>query len=209
MEHYLDEIVNYLSSENLNLVATSHDGRVNSIANEDQIINLLKNKYSNSVDIPNIRSWYDFGLRKDNQEIYINIKVSDLDNGAADNLSSKIGMGYALTGIKDLPVDWHSFNEILANNLKYGYDYYFLIVNKNDTSDIFWTSLKRIKELRSNGSNLPFQCDWGKNREPSGRSEYEAIKYILSVYVDSWDKKTNGYPEKIKNMLSNGMIIGN
>ncbi|MBQ2672464.1 restriction endonuclease [Candidatus Saccharibacteria bacterium] len=207
MEHYLDEMVNYLSLESLILVASSNDGRVNSIANEDQIINLLRKKYPKEIDVPNIRSWYDFGFRKNNQEIYVNVKVSYLNNGAADNLSSKIGMGYALTGIKDMPIDWDSFNEMLAENLRYGYDYYFLIVNKNDTSDIFWTSLKRIKELRPNGSNLPFQCDWGKNREPSGRSEDEATRYILSVYVSSWDKKTNGYPERIKNMLSSDMLI--
>lgn len=209
MEHYLDEMVRYLSSENLVLINSSNDGRVNSIANEDQIIALLKKKYPEGVEVPNIRSWYDFAFKKNNQTIYINVKVSDLDNGAADNLSSKIGMGYALTGIGDLPIDWEGFNEMLAANLRYGYDYYFLIVNKNNTSDVFWTSLKRIRELRANGSNLPFQCDWSRNREPSNRSEYEATRYILSVYVDSWDKKTKGYPEKIKHMLSGDIVINN
>ena len=66
-----------------------------------------------------------------NNEIFVNIKISDLDNNYADNLSSKIGMGYALTGKNDLSIQWEKFHKQIKENIKIGYDYYFLIVKKN------------------------------------------------------------------------------
>ena len=115
-------------------------------------------------------------------------------------------MGYALTGLSDLPNKWGPFNEILSQNIRSGYDYYFLIMNKNDSTDVFWTSLKRIKRLQPNGSNLPFQCNWALNREWADRTEEEAIEYILSVYLESWNKKISDYPGEIKALLDRGGI---
>ena len=155
-----------------------------------------------------MRKWYDMAIRLNNSDhIYINIKVSNFENSTADNISAKLGMGYALTGIKNLPASWKEFNRLVANNLRVGYDYYFLVVDKSNIRNSYWTSLKRIDKLVANGNNLPFQCNWSINRTFSQRSELEAMKYILSVYVDSWDKKANGYPHEIKRLLDNDEII--
>ncbi|WP_285658158.1 hypothetical protein, partial [Helicobacter bizzozeronii] len=162
-------------------------------SNEDQILAVLTDKFS-EVQMPRHRCWYDLKIVKDSQEIFVNIKVSDLNNNSADNISAKLGMGYALTGVQNLPTAWDKFHAILAEQLKLGYDYYFLVVNKKDPKDCFWTSLKRIKTLISNGNNLPFQCSWSANREFSNRNEIEATRYILSVYLESWRKKVEGYP---------------
>ena len=133
--------------------------------------------------------------------------ISDLDNNYADNLSSKIGMGYALTGKNDLSIQWEKFHKQIKENIKIGYDYYFLIVNKNNSCDAFWTSLKRIETLIPNGNNLPFQCDWSKNRNFSTRNEIQAIYYILEQYIESWNKKVKGYPFDLKEMLINNNLI--
>lgn len=207
MLNILDEAVSILRQRPISLLNESDDGRVNSISNEDQIINLLKYHMGNKIEKPSIRQWYDIKLVDGYEELYVNVKVSDLSNNAADNLSSKLGMGYALTGMTKMPISWDEFNNMLADNLRTGYDYYFLVVDKSCQGNVFWTSLKRINILQPNGSNLPFQCNWARNITPSGRSEIEAMKYILGIYLLSWDKKTKGYPHRIRDMLLNGKLI--
>lgn len=203
----LNTITDFVKRSGIVLVADNDDGRVNSITNEEQIIELLQANFD-YIYKPQMRKWYDMAIRLNNSDhIYINIKVSNFENSAADNISAKLGMGYALTGIKNLPASWKEFNRLVANNLRVGYDYYFLVVDKSNIRNSYWTSLKRIDKLVANGNNLPFQCNWSINRTFSQRSELEAMKYILSVYVDSWDKKANGYPHEIKRLLDNDEII--
>jgi hypothetical protein len=207
MERYLDSIVSYLEKNPVVLSSNNADGRLNSAENEDEILEkLCEVNFGASIDRPTIRAWYDFSISDNHGKIYVNIKVSDLSNTAADNLSSKQGMGYALTGIEGIPDNWKKFNEIVSKNIKSGYDYYFLIINKTNPKDVFWTSLKRIRRLQANGNNLPFQCNWASNREWSNRTEEEATKYILETYLDSWNKKINGYPGEIKTLLDRGEI---
>ncbi|HHS6526810.1 TPA: restriction endonuclease [Campylobacter jejuni] len=200
MIQFLDKIVNYLKQHQIILNNLLGDGRLNSAENESAIINLL-NMYFNNIEIPKIRSWYDFKLTHIDKEIFINIKISDLNNNSADNISSKLGMGYALTGITNMSHHWEIFHNQIKQGLTLGYDYYFLIINKQDTQDIFWTSLKRIETLVPNGNNLPFQCVWNRNRNFSKRNEKEAIYYILEQYIASWDKKINYYPQELKDLL--------
>ena len=207
MERYLDRIVAFLREHPVELSSNDADGRVNSGINEHEILEALcDSQYGGIIDVPNIRAWYDFRIICGLGELFVNIKVSDLSNSSADNLSSKKGMGYALTGIKNLPDPWPAFNSAISNNIKGGFDYYFLVVNKNNPRDAFWTSLKRIKRLQPNGNNLPFQCDWSLNREWSNRTEEESITYILSVYLDSWNKKISGYPGEIRALIERGEI---
>lgn len=204
MIRYLQDMVDFLQENPVRLINDNDDGRINSATNENIVLDKLSTKFD--VNIPQARCWYDFVMPLQNK-LFVNVKISDLSNNSADNCSSKLGMGYALCGIENLPIHWEKFHQILANELKIGYDYYFLVVNKNNTSDCFWTSLKRIKTLTSNGNNLPFQCDWSQNRDFSSRSEIEAIRYILKTYIDSWDKKAKGYPFILKEMLVNNKIF--
>lgn len=205
MMRYLENIVDFLQNTLVSFANENDDGRINSATNENIILQKLSDKFK-EVEISSIRQWFDFKIcQKD--EIFVNVKISDLRGSAADNYSSKLGMGYALSGVKNMPMAWDKFHEMLANELKISYDYYFLIINKNNTKDCFYTSLKRIKTLMPNGNNLPFQCNWAENREFSKRSEIEAIRYILSVYLRSWDKKVKGYPFKLKEMFVNNKIL--
>ncbi|QCD53355.1 restriction endonuclease [Campylobacter sp. RM16192] len=201
---YLQDMVDFLRENPVRLINDNDDGRINSATNENIVLDKLSTKFD--INIPQVRCWYDFVMPLQNK-LFVNVKISDLSNNSADNCSSKLGMGYALCGIENLPIHWEKFHQILANELKTGYDYYFLVVNKNNTSDCFWTSLKRIKTLTSNGNNLPFQCDWSQNRDFSSRSEIEATRYILKTYIESWDKKAKGYPFILKEMLVNNKIF--
>lgn len=205
MMECLNSIVEFLRQNELSLLSENDDGRLNSATNENIILRTLADNFK-EVEISSIRQWFDFRIRADN-ELFVNVKISDLDNNAADNCSSKLGMGYALCGVKNMPVAWDKFHEMLENELKIGYDYYFLVINKNDTKDCFYTSLKRIKTLVPNGNNIPFQCNWAENREFSNRSEIEAMRYILDIYLQSWDKKVKGYPFKLKEMFVNNKIL--
>lgn len=205
MMKYLNDIVDFLKENPVILKNENDDGRINSAINEQEILNCIFAKF-HKVSIPKMRAWYDFAIY-DKSETFVNIKISDLDNSSADNCSSKLGMGYALCGKKNMPIRWDNFHKMLADELKIGYDYYFLVINSNDSRDCFWTSLKRIKTLVSNGNNLPFQCDWSKNREFSDRTEVEAMRYILSVYIESWDKKIVDYPFELKEMLLNNKLL--
>ncbi len=55
--------------------------------------------------------------------------------------------------------------------------------------------------------NNPIQCNWAENMEFSKRSEIEAMSYILSIYLQSWDKKAKSYPFELKEMLMNNKIL--
>lgn len=205
MMQYLKSIVEFLQNNPIVLANENDDGRLNSATNEEAILRKLAENFK-AIKMPSIREWYDFRIQQQD-EIFVNLKISDLDNNAADNCSSKLGMGYALSGIKNMPISWDKFHKMLVDELKIGYDYYFLVINKNNTKDCFYTSLKKIQTLVPNGNNLPFQCDWSKNREFSDRSEIEAMRYILKTYIESWDKKIKGYPFELKEMLVNHKIL--
>ena len=203
----LAEIIEFIKNSHLELANNNDDGRINSVLNEEQITDIIIPKFS-YIEKPPIRKWYDIAIKGNIEEtIYVNIKVSDFCNGASANISSKLGMGHALTGIIDLPTSWKAFNKLVAENIRIGYDYYFIIIDKNNINNSYWTSLKRIDKLVSNGNNLPFQCNWSKNRIFSNRTETEAMEYILKTYINSWDKKTDGYPHELKRMLDSGDII--
>jgi hypothetical protein len=195
MEKILDKIVEALKKSHLRLSCDMRDGRVNSSFNEDEVLEAIS-KAGFDIEIPKSRAWYDFSIGG----IFVNVKISACKT--ADNCSSKEGLAYALTGLESVLNDFNNFHKVLVENLQTGYDYYFLVVNKNDCGDVFWTSLKRIKTLVPNGNNLPFQCNWGKNRDFAKRMEIEATNYLLQTYLDSWDKKIEGYPENIKQYLN-------
>lgn len=209
MENYLNKMVKYIKEYPVKLstnVTAGGDGRVDSAKNEDEVITHLREvpEFDRVMFTPPPRAFYDFSISENGEPLYVNIKVSDLSNRATDNCSSKEGLAYALTGRADLPTHFADFHEVIRSNLKSGYDYYFLVVNKKNPSEAYWTSLKRIKTLVPNGNNLPFQCDWALNKEFSNRTEEEATRYLLEVYLSSWEKRIEDFPSGIKELLDSG-----
>lgn len=197
---YLKNIIetSELFASNLNH-STTGDGRLDSAESEIVIINHLKNLFKNTevkvIEPPQERYWYDILIEYKGQKFPINIKITS--GTSADNISSKIGVFYALTGLWPEKVSglsrWSSYNQLLTENLNYetNADYYFIVYFKTEQTFLF-TSLKQINTLVANGNNLPFQCNWSNNLSITQRSNQEQIDYIMDIYFDSWIKKVNG-----------------
>lgn len=205
----LEEIVEFLKQQNLHLSQQSRDGRINSAFNEDEIFNLLNPRFRFEIKRPEKREWYDFGFYDENSVFCpVNIKVSTMKT--ADNLNCKLGIYYALTGKEPTfgnGINWKECLTILRRDLKENdRDYYFLIINKNNTKDIFGTSLKCLKSIVPNGDNLPFQANWNKNRQITLRDFKGAEEFLLSTLGESLKKRAERYfqfEQYFPNILSN------
>ena len=74
------------------------------------------------------------------------------------------------------------------NNKK---DYYFIVINKNNTSDIIINSIKGLTILTPNINNLPFQVCWNKNRT----FIYENISKKIKLFIDCLKKPKSSWKE--------------
>lgn len=141
-------------------------------------------------------AWYDFLVRSEDESIWlpINLKVSSLRG--RDNLSSKEGLFYALTGIRPqggMIRNWDLFCKNMAAHVKRtecSADYYYLVVQKASADmpvgRVFWTSLLQLQRVSPNGSNPPFQCKWRENMDRAGWSRQEAVDNLLDVVGETF-----------------------
>ena len=191
----LKEVVNFLNKENINLSKNNKDGRINSIKNEEEILKILLKKYE-FIKQTNTRDWADFFI----DQYPINIKITE--GNTNDNMSSKKGLYYSLTGLNCNYTDWEKFLKSLKNNIKdVKTDYYFLVMFKNN-NQFFYNSLKKIRYLTPNGNNLPFQINWSKNKEPYNMNFEDSKKNILTTLGLSLKKRSMAY-ESFKNYFEN------
>ena len=80
MERYLDSIVSYLKENPVVLSNNSDDGRVNSIENENELLDHLdKSPFGAIIERPQIRAWYDFSIQVNQKSIYILLGGDFLD----------------------------------------------------------------------------------------------------------------------------------
>ena len=188
----------------LNPAADSDDGRINSITDEHTIALYIKDLFGeDKCQIAKPRFWYDVALTIDGKFYPINIKSTTGKD--SDNISSKDGVFYAITGLDpraEKVTPFKTFEEKLLNNIKYNgdSDYYFVVFFK-DTKELFFSSLKRICVLTPNGSNLPFQCKWNDNKIYTTRNSEEQINYIINMYYESVKKKIEGQHQYILNYM--------
>lgn len=192
------EIQDYLINQCLSLSQQTRDGRLNSAFNEDEIIDEIAKKFE--IERPKVRDWVDFGFYENEEYYPVNIKVSNTTT--ADNLNCKLGIYYALTG--KFPhfgngVEWNTYfqslRENISNNSK---DYYFLIINKKASRDIFISTLRGLQKLTPNGNNLPFQAKWCENREYVSRTYEEAKEFILQYFAKSLKLRANAYEDFLR-----------
>jgi hypothetical protein len=200
-----NEIENsYISKDSMHFSNTG-DGRLDSAESEISIINHLKELFKDTevivTEAPKARAWYDILLTYKGQVFPINIKITS--GASSDNVSSKKGLFYTLTGLWPDEVsnlnNWTSYNTLLTENFNPDTtaDYYFVVYFKEDETFLF-TSLKRLNTLVANGNNLPFQCRWSDNCAASTRSSQEQAMYLMNTYITSWLKKTNGFEPLMK-----------
>ena len=167
------KIKKYLILQTVNFSNISNDGRINSYIDECLIIKLIVEKFCEKIKIPPIRFWYDI-LVFDYIHGWIPINIKTTTTLSNDNVGNLAMCVYAYTN--EL-LDIHkctSYNNgkmsvLLFNKLKskeYNInnkkDYYFIVLNKTNISDIIINSVKGLSVLNSNNNNLPFQICWKK-----------------------------------------------
>ena len=182
----LTEMCDFLSESRVPLTRTDN-ARIDSAVNEKTVLDKLSERFAIEQQ-PQARHWWDFSIRDDGVLLPVNLKLTELGS-ANDNMNCKLGIYYALTGrepdfANETP--WHDFFKRLAGDMQENSrDYYFLVVNKNDSADVFAQGLRTLCTLTPNGNNLPFQCCWRDNREPQERSFGGARDFLLSVFAQS------------------------
>ena len=188
----LVEALEYLNTLTIAVSESHEDGRVNSIDDEDTIIDLLIEKYGDNVEKPPARCWWDLKLFG----YPINIKSSKFGS-AADNFSSKAAILYALTNLPESEVtcsSWKQFQKKLQHNSSQltPRDYYIIVLNKV-TKQVHLTSLKSLNKLTSNGNNLPFQIKWRDNVSPIERTYLQSYDFLIESYKESVRKKITSH----------------
>ena len=96
----LQEVADYLSENDFDLVSSGQDARQDSSASETKIIQILQNSKNNQrwrVISPNIerrdnRAWYDAKIG----DYYVDIKISECTSN--DNTNAKMAIYYFITG---------------------------------------------------------------------------------------------------------------
>jgi len=145
--------------------------------------NALKNKWINKLKL----------INRNGNLIPINIKITTTQTN--DNINSKESIYYSLTGkIYDKSNNWSTFLNSLKEDISEKEpktDYYFLVINKKDTQDIFFNSLRGIKNFVSNGNNPPFQVKWSENKQFDKVSFVEAKKRILTALGLTLQQRAN------------------
>lgn len=189
----LISIQDFLSKYDFTLSNINQDWRINSSINEGKIVNIINTHFD--IIIPRGRERFDFAIQTgDPTEFFpVNIKISDTTN--YDNLNCKLWIYYALTGrLPNFPNE--TSRENFLTNLKKNLndnnsDYYFLVINKKNLSDIILNSLKWLKSITPNWNNLPFQCKRNENRNYIKRNFNEAKNFILTTFWTSIQKRAS------------------
>lgn len=212
-EALLDELTGYLHRSilagDIKLSSLLTDGRANSSENERQISHALR-LYAQAqqwlatrgldIEIAPPRYWYDFLIKSPNEAVWLPVNVKVTTMVGNDNISSKEGLFYAVTGLRPRAKgvklsNWEVYCESLASNIdrQSSADYYFIVVGKGSPSTVFWNSLMHIHHLRPNGNNPPFQCHWEQNQTRQHWKRDEAVDRLLSVLGETFRRRAEAY----------------
>lgn len=193
-------VQNYLSKQNYNFITINTDGRINSNFDEDQIINILIQKFSYKIKRPSIRDWFDVGIY-DNYYGWLPVNIKSTTTKTSDNVGNLALCVQSYTNEHlDLDTTYNNgpmaeilFKKLKNNEFNYNHkkDYYFLVLNKNNNQDIIINSVKGLSYLTANLNNLPFQVKWNKNRD----FQYKNIKYSINQFLDSVKKPRPSWKE--------------
>ena len=196
------KIKKYLKSQSFDFSTQNEDGRINSCIDEDEVIKLLVRKFGEKIKKPKIRMWYDI-LAFDYMYGWIPLNIKTTTTITSDNTGNLAMCVYAYTNEildihRDKSYENGKMSDILFNKLqikKYNTnnkkDYYFVVLNKTDASDIIVNSVKGLTILTPNINNLPFQVCWNKNRI----FKYESINKKIKLFIDCLQKPKPSWKE--------------
>lgn len=208
----LNDIVQFLQAAKIQISEkVEGEGRGGSLKDEGTIKRLLQAqpKFKNHVfDVPP-RRFGDMLVKdyKTNQMHVVNIKTSI---GSADNATSKMGFLYAFTDIAydELPgsMNWRKFDQLLKSRRADipNKDYWFLCVDKNDTSNVMIRGCKQINFYgeNANPSNL-LQINWSKEKTvpPANRTYDQAYDVIIMGIARCYAKAFANLPDDWKKLV--------
>lgn len=196
------KIKKYLKLQAFQFSTQNEDGRINSCIDEDEVIKLLIEKFGEKIKKPKIRMWYDI-LAFDYMYGWVPINIKTTTTITSDNTGNLAMCVYAYTNEtldihRDKSYENGKMSDILLHKLKnkkYNTnnkkDYYFIVLNKTDASDIIVNSVKGLTILTPNINNLPFQVCWDKNRTFT----YENINKQIKIFVDCLQKPKPSWKE--------------
>lgn len=198
------KIKNILKNTILDLNTSHNDGRINSCFDEQNIISILQKHLNTRVYLPyGKRMWYDISCY-DYQVGWIPINIKSSYMNRPDNVGNlsvcfqplskrelSLTNNYSNGQLTDMLL-YDLYKNILNNSYKK--DYYFVVINKNNYSDIIINSVLGLNQIKKNLNNLPFQIQWNKNRMYKPVSIQKRTKEVLECFID--DKKS--WKEKLK-----------
>lgn len=185
----------HLKSQAFQFSSKNEDGRINSCIDEDKIIKLLVEKFGDRIKKPKIRMWYDI-LVFDYMYGWLVVNIKSTTTTSGDNTGNLAMCVHAYTNEtldihRDKTYENGKMSVILFNKLKnkkYNTenkkDYYFIVLNKTDPSDVIINSVKGLTVLKPNSNNLPFQICWTKNKT----FKYEDINKKVNLFIECLQK---------------------
>lgn len=205
---FLYTIQNFLKKQNYNFINVINDGRVNSNFDEDEIINILINRFGNRIKRPSIRNWFDVGIY-DNYYGWLPVNIKSTKTTTSDNVGNLALCVYSYTN-QNLDLNNTYDNGQMATilfqklknkeyNFKHKKDYYFLVLNKNNNNDVIINSVKGLSILTSNLNNLPFQVRWDKNKT----FHYKYISHCIDDFLVSIKKPKPSWKETFLTNIRN------
>ncbi len=203
----LQDITNWLKIYQIQIAkAVEGEGRGGSLKDEGSIKKALWNSpYKDRVFDEKARKCGDMTVLDYNGDIHVvNIKTS---LGGTDNCFSKCGIVYALTDLKieQLPssMNFMKMNELIQNHKADipQKDYWFLCINKKNSSEIMVRGAKQINNwvININPSNI-LQVNWKKEKlcQPVERTWDEAYQTIIGGAIKSLNSFWNNIPQEWK-----------
>jgi len=196
------KIQNYLKLQAFQFSNQNEDGRINSCIDEDEVIKILIEKFGEKIKKPKIRMWYDI-LAFDYMYGWLPINIKTTTTITSDNTGNLAMCVYAYTDEildihRDKSYENGKMSDILFNKLKnknynrnHKKDYYFIVLNKNNASDVIVNSVKGLTILTPNINNLPFQVCWDKNRVFT----YENINKKIKLFINCLQKPKPSWKE--------------
>jgi hypothetical protein len=191
----LIDIQSFVSKQSLELYMGHSDGRANSLTDEDIIIKSLVEEFGDIIVVPPPRYWYDFAVSIDNKFYPVNVKTTTMKT--PDNVSAKLPLLWSFTDLdsetiengKGISKNKNAIKYLIDNKGNLNRDYYFLVVNKTDTSDVIINGLKGLSVLSPNPSNPPFQVRWDKNRIYNKKSFDKSYSLVMGTWKSAIQKK--------------------
>ena len=198
----LYSIQKYLISVNYHFCDINNDGRINSNFDEENIIQILINKFDYKIKKPRLRNWFDICVY-DNYYGWLPVNIKSTSTKTSDNVGNLALCVYAYTNVNlDLQLENGYENGIMAsilfdklknNDINYIHkkDYYFIVLNKNNNKQVIVNSIKGLTKITPNINNLPFQVKWDLNK----KFRYKHIQLCVKNFLEIIKKPNPSWKE--------------